>query len=166
MPRHTVRIAARPDDVYARIVDPRRRTAWLPELEGTSDVPDRPLQCGDSFVGYPALLGHRLVGRSAVVAADHDERHLEEHVVVGAGFRTAWTVTSADDGCVVTQDLEFEFPQGTIGRVERWVLERYAARMQRAGLERLARTATTTTATATTATGSGRRRQWRWSPRR
>jgi hypothetical protein len=161
VPSHTVRIAAPAADVYARIADPRRRSEWLPELDGTSDVPERPLQEGDAFIGYPVLLGHRLVGRSSVVAADHDACRLEERVVVGASFRTAWTVAEVDGGCVVTQEIAFDFPRGAVGRVERWVLDRYAARMQRAGLERLARTAA-----ASRASGSAPRQRWRWSLRR
>lgn len=166
MPTHRIEIAAPAADVYARIADPHRRTEWLPELQSTSNVPDRPLQEGDSFLGHPVLLGHRLIGHSTVVRADHDACHLEEHVVVGGSFRTAWTVTAARDkdededgggtACVVTQRIEFDFPQGTMGRLERWVLERYAARMQRAGLERL----------ATTMCGSAPRPRSRWWPRR
>lgn len=169
MPRLVVDIAAPAADVYACIADPRRRPAWLPELQATSDVPDRPLEQGDRFVGYAATVGHRVVGHSEVVAADHAAAHLEERVVIGARFRTSWTVTPNDSGqgCRVTQEIEFDFPQGTAGRLERWVLERYAARMQRVGLRRLAElTSRDGDGDGATRSGSSQRRRSRWSPRR
>ena len=141
MPRHTVHIAAPAADVYARITDPRRRPEWLPELIGTSDVPDQPLREGDRFVGYAELLGHRLVGHSEVRAADAASGRLEERVVIGARFTTTWDVTpTTTDGsaCRVTHDIDVEFPQGPLGNVVRWLLTRYLDRLQRRGLQRLA----------------------------
>lgn len=169
MPRLVVDIAAPVADVYERLADARQRPAWLPELQATSEVPDRALEEGDRFVGYAAVAGHRIVGHSEIVAADHATARLEERVVIGARFRTSWTVTpnESGQGCRVTQEIEFDFPQGAAGRVERWVLERYAARMQRVGLGRLAElTSGASGGDAPTKSGSGRRRRSRWSPRR
>ena len=166
MTRLAVDIAAPAAEVYARIADPRQRPAWLPELQATSELPDgRALEAGDRFVGYAALLGHRFVGHSEVVVADHAAARLEERVVIGARFRTSWTVTATGergDTCRVIQDIDVEFPQGPIGTVERWVLNRYLNRLQREGLDRLAEL----TSPGATRSGSSQRRRWRWWPRR
>ncbi len=141
MSRHAARIAAPADEVYARIADPHGRSAWLPELERTTGVPDRPLEPGDHFVGYASVLAHRFVGHSDVVVADHDAFHIEEQVIIGARFRTAWTVTPTDapngGGCEVVHELDVELPEGPLGRIERWVLGRYLDRLQRKALRRL-----------------------------
>jgi uncharacterized protein YndB with AHSA1/START domain len=142
--RHAIDIAAPPDDVYARIADPRQRSAWLPELE-TTDAPDRPVERGDRFLGVASVAGHRVVGHSEVVAASAAAGRLEERVVVGARFTTSWTVTPHRDGqgCRVTHAIDFDYPRGLLGPLERWVLGRWAGRLQRAGLQRLAAVTTT-----------------------
>ena len=139
MSRHHVDIDAPADQVYALIADARRRPIWLPELQATDATPARPLEKGDRFVGYASLLGHRFVGASEVVDAQPANR-LEEHVVIGARFRTAWDITPNADGhgCRVTHDIDVEFPQGRLGHIERWLLSRYLERLQRKGLRRLA----------------------------
>ena len=138
----TMDVDAPPAAVYELIADARRRATWLPELETTPDAPDRPLTKGDRFVGYAELLGHRFVGSSEVVDADPGQG-LVEQVVIGARFRTAWNVTPSGDGtsCRVTHEIDIEFPQGPMGRIERWVLARYLVRLQRKGLRRLAQAA-------------------------
>ena len=142
MPRHRVRVDAPAATVYAFIADARQRPTWLPELAETAGAPDRPLATGDRFVGYATLLGHRFVGASEVLEAEPGLR-LEEEVVIGARFRTAWQITPAGENngrpaCEVVHRIDIEFPQGALGTLERWVLTRYLSRLQRKGLRRLA----------------------------
>ena len=136
-----MKMAAPPHRVYELIADAHARSTWLPELHAVSGAPDRELREGDRFVGVASLLGHRFVGNSEVVEATPGHRIAEE-VVIGARFRTAWTVTTDTDGsCRVSHDIDVEFPQGPFGRLERWVLTRVLDRLQRQGLKRLAQQA-------------------------
>jgi carbon monoxide dehydrogenase subunit G len=148
VPRHAVHVDAPPATVYELIANPRRRARWLPELQTTGNMPQRLLEVGDRFVGHTSMLAHRFVGASEVTEAQPND-HLEEDVVIGARFRTRWDIAPDDDGdgdgehtgCRVTHDIDVEFPQGPLGRIERWVLSRYLDRLQRRGLQRLAATA-------------------------
>lgn len=134
--RRTAVIPGAAANVRELIVNPRRRAEWLPELDITG-APDRPLVAGDAFEGYASLLGHRFAGRSDVIAAD--DRSIEERVVIGARITTRWDLIAAGDGSTeVTHTLDVEFPRGPFGWLERWVLTRRLATMQRDEMRRLA----------------------------
>lgn len=143
MAQYAVDIDAPADLVYRLIAEVPLRTKWLPELESTN-APDRELQTGDRFDGCSALLGHRFIGASSVVDAQHGER-LEEVVVIGARFHTTWEVVTRDTttpSCRVQHTFDIEFPAGVLGRLERWLLGWRLDRLQRIAMHRLRDTAT------------------------
>ena len=129
-------MAASPSEVYELVANAARRAEWLPELDAVS-APDRALVRGDRFDGFSSLLLHRFVGSSEVVDAVPAEA-LEERVIIGARLTTRWELTGDGNGrTTVTHLLDVDFPEGPLGRLERWVLGRRLARLQRNGLRRL-----------------------------
>ncbi|MEA3078167.1 MAG: hypothetical protein QOF60_3075 [Actinomycetota bacterium] len=98
-----------------------------------------PLEPGDRFFGETTILRHDLLGVSEVTVA-HTGHELAESVVIGARFVSRWTLSpsSSGTGTDVTHTLDVEFPGGPFGRIERWVLRRRLAAIQRDSLANLA----------------------------
>lgn len=140
---HEADVAAPPSAVYDLIADARRRIEWMPEFEQT-DAPERHLQAGDHFEAMSSILLHEFLGRSEVLHAVEGSA-LEEVVVIGARMRTRWELHEQPDGTTrVVHELVVDFPRGPFSRLERWVLGRRLARMQRQAMTRLGEKAAAT----------------------
>ena len=139
---HTARVAASPHAAYALVADARRRPQWLRELTST-EAPIGLLEEGDRFHAETSLWLHVFAGASEVVRAQPDEL-LVEDVVVGAHFTSTWEFRhdEASNETTVAHVIALDFPTGPLGWLERWVLRRRLAAMQRAGLRALADTFT------------------------
>jgi hypothetical protein len=90
-----------------------------------------------SFVGEASLLGHDFVGRADVRRCEPG-RALVEEIVLGARLVSTWVFEPVDTGTRVAHTLAIDFPGGPFGRIERWVLGRRLARLQRRSLAVLA----------------------------
>lgn len=134
----SVTVAADPGRVYEVVADLQRRPEWLAELRRVHG-PDRRLEAGDRFVGESSLLFHDFVGTSEVVTAEPG-RALGELVYLGARFTSEWRFEPGPGGTVVHHTVAIDFPGGPFGRLERWVLRRRLAIMQKASLAALDRT--------------------------
>jgi hypothetical protein len=133
-------VGADPGAVYAVLADLSSRPTWLAELRRV-DAPSGPAVVGTRFTGESSLLFHDFAGASEVVTATPG-RALEEHVVLGAHMVSRWTLDH--DGASttrVTHVIEIDFPTGPLGRLERWLLRRRLAQLQRRSLRALARVA-------------------------
>lgn len=133
--RREAHVNAAADRVFAAIADVRARPSWMPELHSV-EAPDRPVRTGDRFRGESRLLLHQFLGESVVLNAE-SPTHLEEEVVIGARFRTSWSIEAEGDGVTITYDIRLDYPGGPLGRVERWALRRRLMAMQRRSLERI-----------------------------
>jgi len=118
------------------LADLSSRPDWLAELRRV-DAPPGPASAGTRFTGESSLLFHDFIGVSEVVTAEPG-RQLEERVVLGAGMTSRWTLASDGDGTTrVTHVIDIDFPSGPFGRIERWVLRRRLAQLQRRSLAAL-----------------------------
>ena len=133
---HHQHIAGSAAAAYALVADVARRPEWLRELKRV-DGPGRPVVEGDRFQGESSLLLHDFIGTSEVTKAEPG-RALVEEVVLGARFVSEWTFEPAGHGATVTHRVDIDFPGGPFGRLERWVLRRRLAAMQRSSLRALA----------------------------
>jgi uncharacterized protein YndB with AHSA1/START domain len=131
-------VGAPPDAVYALVADVGRRTEWLAELRRI-DAPPGPVGEGTRFTGQSSLLWHDFVGTSEVVRAEPGQA-LAEEVFLGARFTSEWEFTPSPDGrgTVVRHCVSIDFPNGPLGRLERWVLRRRMRTLQRTSLTALA----------------------------
>jgi hypothetical protein len=126
-------VGADPGAVYAVLADLSSRPAWLAELRRV-DAPPGPAAVGTRFTGESSLLFHDFAGVSEVVTAEPG-RELAEEVLLGARMVSRWTLEN--DGATrtrVTHVIEIDFPTGPLGRLERWVLRRRLAQLQRRSL--------------------------------
>lgn len=131
----SVTVAAGPDEVYEVLADIGRRPQWLAELRRV-DAPAEPVQAGTRFEGQSSLLFHDFVGTSEVLRAEAG-RALAEQVYLGARFVSEWQLDATADGTRLRHTVAIDFPDGPLGRLERWVLRRRMARMQQKSLEAL-----------------------------
>lgn len=129
-------VAAPPDEVYAVIADIARRPEWLSELRRV-EPPAGPVEVGTRFTAQPEVMFHRLAGHSEVVRVEPG-RALAEEIHVGTRFLSEWELVPAAGGTVVRHCMTIEFPGGPLSRLERWVLRRRVASLQRKSLEALA----------------------------
>lgn len=129
-------VAAPPDEVYAVIADIARRPQWLSELRKV-DAPDGPVEVGTRFTAQPSMMLHHMVGVSEVVRAEPGHA-LAEEIHVGTRFLSEWELVPSANGTVVRHRMTFEFPGGPLSRLERWVMRRRVAAMQKKSLEALA----------------------------
>ena len=130
-------VGADPGAVYAVLADLASRPAWLAELRRVN-APPGPATVGTRFTGESSLLFHDFAGVSEVVVATPG-RQLEEHVLLGARMVSRWTLDHDGPSTTrVTHVIEIDFPTGPLGRVERWVLRRRLAQLQRRSLAALA----------------------------
>jgi len=129
-------VAATPDEVYALIADIARRPEWLTELRRV-DPPAGPVEVGTRFTAEPEVMWHHLAGASEVVRAEPGQA-LAEEIHVGARFLSEWELVPSADGTVVRHCMTIEFPGGPLSRLERWVLRRRVASLQKKSLEALA----------------------------
>lgn len=134
--RRQAHVNAAPDRVFVAIADVRARPSWMPELHSV-EAPDRPVTTGDRFRGESRLLLHQFLGESVVLNAE-SPTHLEEEVVIGARFRTSWSIEPSGDGATITYDIRLDYPGGPLGRIERALLGWRLGAMQRRSLERIA----------------------------
>ncbi|HVF75676.1 MAG TPA: SRPBCC family protein [Acidimicrobiales bacterium] len=129
-------VAASPEEVYAVIADIARRPEWLTELRKV-EPPPGPVEVGTRFSAQPSMLLHHLVGHSEVVRAEPGHA-LAEEIHVGARFLSEWElVPAADGGTVVRHCMTVDFPGGPLSRLERWVMRRRVAAMQKKSLAAL-----------------------------
>jgi uncharacterized membrane protein len=130
-------VTAAPQDVYALVADLPGRPRWLHELRRV-DTSASPAVAGDRFEGESDLLLHRFSGCSEVVRAEPGIV-LTERVHLGARFVSEWTFSPLGDGSTrVRHCIEVALPGGPLHRLERWVLRRRVAALQRRGLAGLA----------------------------
>ena len=136
-------VGADPGAVYAVLADLSSRPSWLAELRHV-DAPPGPATTGTRFTGESSLLFHDFAGASEVVVAEPG-RTLEEHVLLGARMVSRWTLEHDGPSTTrVTHVIDIDFPTGPLGRIERWVLRRRLAQLQRRSLTSLAEVATKT----------------------
>jgi uncharacterized protein YndB with AHSA1/START domain len=129
-------VAAGPDAVYAIVGDLQRRPTWLGELVHV-DPSATTAEAGMRFEGESRLLLHRFPGSSEVVRAEPGVT-LSERVHLGARLTSEWTFApTADGGTRVRHCMEVTLPGGPLGPIERFVLRRRIASLQRAALESL-----------------------------
>ena len=89
------------------------------------------------FEGESRLLLHTFPGSSEVVRAEPGAA-LSERVHLGARITSEWTFASTvDGGTRVRHCMEVALPGGPLGPIERFVLRRRIASLQRAALESL-----------------------------
>lgn len=130
-------VAASPDEVYAVIADIARRPEWLTELRKV-EPPDGPVGVGTRFTAQPSMMLHHMAGVSEVVRAEPGHA-LAEEIHVGARFLSEWELLRAEGGgTVVRHCMTFDFPGGPLSRLERWVMRRRVAAMQKQSLAALA----------------------------
>ncbi len=130
-------VAAPPEEVYAVLADIGRRPEWLTELRQV-EAPAGPVEVGTRFTAQPSMLLHHLVGHSEIVRAEPGEAMAEE-IHVGARFLSEWElVPSAGGRTLVRHTMTVDFPGGPFSRLERWVLRRRVAVMQKKSLDALA----------------------------
>lgn len=133
-------VGADPGAVYAVLADLSSRPTWLAELRQV-DAPPGPAVAGTRFTGESSLLFHDFAGASEVVVAEPG-RALEEHVLLGARMVSRWTLEhDGPSKTRVTHVIDIDFPTGPLGRIERWVLRRRLAQLQRRSLASLAHVA-------------------------
>jgi uncharacterized protein YndB with AHSA1/START domain len=127
-----------PEAVWAAVADVRRRPAWLAELRRVDDG-EGPAEPGTRFTGQASLLGHDLLGHGVVHEAEVG-RVLVEEIVLGARLVSTWTFEAEGDGTRtrVGHALVIDYPRGPLGGLERWLVRRRLARMQRTSLAALA----------------------------
>ena len=131
-------VTATPAEVYAVIADIARRPEWLTELRQV-EAPDGPVEVGTRFTAQPTVLMHHLRGVSEVVRAESGHA-LAEEIHVGVRFLSEWELSpSPDGGTTVRHCMTVDFPGGPLSRLERWVLRRRVAAMQKASLANLTR---------------------------
>ena len=133
----SVVVAAEAAAVYDVIADIARRPEWLTELRQV-EAPEGPVEVGTRFTAQPSVLLHHLVGHSEVVRAERG-RALAEEIHVGARFLSEWELSPAADGrsTVVRHCMTIDFPGGPLNRLERWVLRRRVAAMQKTSMRAL-----------------------------
>jgi uncharacterized protein YndB with AHSA1/START domain len=129
-------VGASPEAVYALLADVGRRPEWLHELRRVE--PPARLEPGARFTGWSKLALHEFVGESEVVRVEPG-RAMAERIVLGVRFVSEWELVPVDDGTRVRHRLMVELPGGPLNRVERWVLRRRLAALQRASLAALSR---------------------------
>lgn len=135
---HESTVRADPAATYGLIADASRRPEWLTELREV-DVPPGPVHQGQVFSGRSRAFAHEVAGLSHILEAQ-DGASLTEHVVVGVGLRSTWTVTTAAGaGTRVHHRLDIDAPGGLLAPLERVVLRWWLGRMQRRSLAALAR---------------------------
>lgn len=132
----SVAVDAAPDEVYDLLADIGRRPEWLAELRRV-EPPSAPVAVGTRFEGQSSLLFHDFVGTSEVQRAERG-RSLAEQVYLGARFVSEWELDATGGGTRVRHTVAIDFPDGPLGRLERWVLRRRMARMQEQSLAALA----------------------------
>lgn len=134
---HEQVVAASPDAVYALVADLPRRPSWLHELRRV-DSSSSPVVAGERFEGESTLLLHRFPGSSVVVRAEPGVA-LAERVHLGARLVSEWTFSPLEDGRTrVRHCIDVVLPGGPLRPLERWVLRRRVAALQRRGLAGLA----------------------------
>lgn len=133
----SVTIDAAPHEVYEVLADIGRRPEWLSELRRV-EPPTGPVQVGTRFEGQSSLLFHDFVGTSEVVQAEPGQA-LAEQVYLGARFVSEWQLDATSQGTRLRHTVAIDFPDGPLGRLERWVLRRRMSRMQEKSLAALAR---------------------------
>lgn len=130
-------VAAAPDAVYAVVADLQRRPTWLGELVHI-DPKATTATVGTHFEGESRLLLHRFPGSSEIIRADPGVA-LSERVHLGARLTSEWTFApTANGGTRVRHCMEVTLPGGPLGPIERFVLRRRIASLQRAALDGLA----------------------------
>jgi uncharacterized protein YndB with AHSA1/START domain len=132
----SVTLDAGPHEVYEVLADVGRRPEWLAELRRV-EAPTGPVQVGTRFKGQSSLLFHDFVGTSEVVQAEPG-RTLAEQVYLGARFVSEWKLDATPEGTRLRHTVAIDFPDGPLGRLERWVLRRRMAKMQEKSLAALA----------------------------
>ncbi len=119
------------------LADLSSRPGWLAELRRV-EAPPGQATTGTRFTGESSLLFHDFAGVSEVVVAEPG-RTLEEHVLLGARMVSRWTLERDSASTTrVTHVIDIDFPTGPLGRLERWVLRRRLAQLQRRSLAALA----------------------------
>jgi hypothetical protein len=132
----SVVVPAGAKQAYDVIADVAGRPRWLSELRRVEAPPGAAFE-GGRFVGQSSLLFHDFLGVSEVIRADPG-RTLAEEVYLGARFTSEWTLETVDGGTCIRHVVDVDFPAGPLGRIERFVLRRRLASMQRASLQALA----------------------------
>ncbi len=129
-------MAAPPAAVYALVADLQRRPEWLRELQCVDPGAGIATE-GTRFEGESRLFLHRFPGAGEVVRAEPGAV-LSERVHIGARLVSDWTFTATPDGRTrVRHGMEVTLPGGPLGRIERLVLRRRIASLQRASLAAL-----------------------------
>jgi uncharacterized protein YndB with AHSA1/START domain len=129
-------VAAPPEAVYAVVADLRGRPGWLRELVHV-DPTAGTAEPGTRFEGESRLFLHRFPGSSVVVRAEPG-RALAERVHLGARLVSEWSFEPTGDGRTrVQHSMDVVLPGGPLGRIERFLLRRRVASLQRAALEAL-----------------------------
>lgn len=129
-------VGAAPEAVYAIVADLQRRPTWLGELVHV-DPSAATAEVGMRFEGESRLFLHTFPGSSEVVRAEPGAA-LSERVHLGARLTSEWTfAATADGGTRVRHCMEVVLPGGPLGPIERFVLRRRIASLQRAALESL-----------------------------
>jgi uncharacterized protein YndB with AHSA1/START domain len=136
---HEATASATPAAVYEWIAEPRRRPRWLQELR-VVDAPPGEVTKGEVFSGRSRAFGHEMSGLSHIVDL-HENVSLTEHVVVGVGLRSTWTLAEDGGGTRVHHRLDIDAPGGFLAPLEKLVLRWWLGRMQRRSLAALGRVA-------------------------
>ena len=129
-------VGAPPQVVYDTVADLQRRPTWLEELVHV-DPAATTAAVGTRFEGESRLFGHRFPGSAEVLRAEPGVA-LVERVHLGARLTSEWTLTATPDGRTrVRHCIDVVLPGGPLGRIERFVLRRRIAALQRKALQGL-----------------------------
>lgn len=131
----TAVVGAAPGAVYDVLADIARRPEWLHELRRV-EAPHGPVEVGTRFTGTSSLFLHEFVGESEVMRVEPG-RALAERIVLGVRLASEWELTATEGGTLVRHCLVVELPGGPLSRLERWVLRRRLAAMQKSSLTAL-----------------------------
>lgn len=130
---------ADPAAIFPYLAEPQRRPQWLVELRQV-EAPPGPVHPDEVFSGRSRAFAHEMTGLSHILDVDEDVS-LTEHVVVGVGLRSTWTLTADAGATRVHHRLDIDAPGGVLAPIERVVLKWWLGRMQRRSLAALGRIA-------------------------
>jgi uncharacterized membrane protein len=123
--RKTIEVDAPQEDVFTLLTDLDQLPDWSTITVATHDAPAQPISKGDTFRQSLRVVGRQLDTDWTVTELDRP-RHVayEAKGPAGARLRMAQTVESADNGCRVSFEVDYELPGGAVGGLASPLIER------------------------------------------
>ncbi|MBW3577274.1 MAG: SRPBCC family protein [Actinobacteria bacterium] len=137
--QESVEIERTPQEVFEVLTDLDRLVLWATMVVENHDLPDGPLQSGDSFRQTLRVAGLNLETEWTVLEVDPPRQVMYEAQAAGGGrLHMAQRVTEAGAGCRVEVDVDYDLPGGFLGEaLDRLYVERRNQREAKHTLENL-----------------------------